>query len=86
MKDMKASLRIHYNCVLEGYMQQGKEFESVIDMEGSDNGPELQRRHFETLFKILQVGVYISALVLMLKSEKSDPYIQLDYRGIDAFR
>lgn len=67
-------------------MAQGKESVSVVEMEGSGSGPAIQIRHFETLLRLLPVGLCISALVVMLKTEQSDQYIKLDYSDFDAFR
>lgn len=67
-------------------MAQGKESVSVAEMEGSGNGPAIQIRHFETLLRLIPVGLCISALVVMLKTEQSDQYIKLDYSDFDAFR
>ena len=67
-------------------MAQGKESVNVAQMEGSGNGRAGERRYFETLLRLLPVGLCISALVVMLKTKQSDQYIQLDYNDIGAFR
>jgi len=66
-------------------MAQGKESLGVVEMEGSGN-PAAERRPVETLLRLLPVGLCISALVVMLKTEQSDQYVQLDYNDIGAFR
>lgn len=67
-------------------MAQGKESVNVAQMEGSGNGRAGERRYFETLLRLLPVGLCISVLVVMLKTKQSDQYIQLDYNDIGAFR
>lgn len=67
-------------------MAQGKGPVNVAEMEGSGNGPAGERRYFETLLRLLPVGLCISALVVMLKTKQSDQYIQLEYNDIGAFR
>eukprot|EP01018_Ginkgo_biloba_P026933 Gb_02196 [translate_table: standard] len=60
----------------------------VTETEKKESGtaPEVQRRPFETLLRIVPIGLCIAALVLMLQSKQSNDNGPLEYSHVGAFK